>query len=645
MSKTRIESWVPAIRRAKAKLSQKDPDVNKISDSLICAFLEHESKGAVNVYVPSESQIAGDSYKKRGKRISTRWLKNNNPKEGGVRLIMGGFQGSANWWNYQPRAFYGAKKITALNYIRRVRDNKQVQVEDFIASIMYSKKSHKFRPDLIAINHSRDSTGGASNGLIQTLSYEQQAQVATGQKVTGDVTAALNYAQEWIQKSRPKEQGLLFVYARGIMKSHIKWAGYLGEPDPTDQYILAWTTAKYKKSSSRTIFPKEKDTISQYPESVNRTGGASMPFHSGNFILPEELRKGIIPQFMSINEWYLAQLSESETKKVGNAKDEGRGPIEDFNNIKLDIGGDRNYQKIKSVRADEDISERRRYIQSIVEAEYYRRRFAPRSTPPISGPFNPYPVAGMPGLILSPDRPILGLVTSVTHVINVAGGSGTTTASFSAPRYWDEGEVWYFLGGEPNSGTLSRQFPQWHNSLVVPSNNESKPSSLDNFYEFMVGVTSIPYRSNHTGKAVTDEIVTSLFKDRNTQGFEISAETLEIKEYNVKIAQTDDDGYFAEDTLARRFYGKVRPDPNNIPKATVDEQTEFVERYGIRERELFEDFLGNRITQVEGGYTVVYGPTFNNVTLDDGKRHLNQIQKGIIEYMKELESRSLEGGA
>ncbi len=647
MSRTRIEGWIPAINAAKSKLAAIDSDVNKISNSLICAFLEHESGGNTNAYIPSESQLAGGgsftvSVGDRKKTFSKRWLQNENPKTGGVRLIMGGFQGSANWWNFRPRAFYKAKKLSGLEYVRRVRDNKQVQVEDFIASLMYRKDSHKFRPDLMAINHSRDSSGKASRDLVATLTLEQQQQVASGQKVTGDIANAVVFAQNWVQKSRANESGLLFRYARAIMKNHIKWAEYLGEEDPTDQYILQWITAEFQRDGSRSIYAKLLGQIQQRPESLSRSGPENMPFHSGNFITPEELRKGIIPQFMSINEWYLTQISESETKRVGNAKDEDRVSLEDLLNFQVNED-EKSYQTIKSVRADEDITERRRYIQSIVEAEFYRRRFASRSTTPVSGPFNPYPVSGMPGLILAPDRPILGMVASVNHTISVQSGSGTTTVAMSSPRYWDEGEVFYYLGGQ-NNGTLSRQFPQWHNSLVVPTNNIDQPSSLDVFYDFMVGTTSIPYESNHSNKTVNDQIVTSLFKDRNTQGFDISAETLEVKEYNVKIAETDSEGFFAVDTLARRFYGKVKPNSNNRPKASVQEQLEFTERYGVRERELLENFLGNRITQIEGGYTVVYGPTFNNVETADGNRHLNQIQQGVIEYMKELEGRMLDGG-
>lgn len=645
-----IKTWIDDINRAKANLASIDSDVNKISTSFICAILQHEG-GDVNAYIPSESQIVGGqritvgfAFGSNTKSFNPEWLKNTNTENGGVRLIMGGFQGSANWWNDKPRRFYKEPKLSGLEYIRRIRGNRQVQVEDFIASFL-KNKGHYFRPDLMAINHSRDSSGRAIKKLIRTsTTKEQQAQIKAGQPVQGDMTKAATFAQEWVQSSRPDEKGLMYQYASAIMKNHIFWAGYLGEPDPTDLYILQWTNAEYKRSSSNTIFPKESSNLTQRPVSQARSGPQEMPFHSGNFITPEELRKGIIAQFMNIDDWYISLIAESETKKISTMK-EGGGANGDFNQRKLNFEqNEKNYQNQTGVRADIDITERRRYVQSIVEAEFYRRRFRSRSTPPAAGPFNPYPVAGLPGLILAPDRPILGKVESVTHVINVEGATGSTTSSMSAPRYWDEGEVWYYLGGKRTDNNLARQFPQWHNSLVVPTNNIEERSELDNFYEFMIGTTSIDYLSNHNSQPIDDNTLTTLLKNRDPQGFEVSTETLEVKEYNIKIADTDDEGYFAEGTLARKFYGKVRPSKTNRPKASVEEQIIFNERYGVRERELFENFLGNKITQIKGGYTVVYGPTFNNVKQDSGKRHLNQIQQGVVNYIRELESRSLDGG-
>jgi len=249
---------------------------------------------------------------------------------------------------------------------------------------------------------------------------------------------------------------------------------------------------------------------------------------------------------------------------------------------------------------------------------------------------------------MAPDRPILGYVESVTHSVDVAGGSGTTAVAMSQPRYWDEGEVWYYLGGD-ETNEISRQFPQWHNRLVVPSNNEEVDSELDRYYEFMIGTKSIPYRSNHADVVVNDSLVTQIIKDRNPgEEIEISPETLEVREYNSLIAGTDEQGFFRPGTLAYRAYGREMPDANNHPKISTREQTLFNERYGITERELIEGFLGNKITVVKSergfAHTVCFGPTFNNVILDDGKRHANQVQQGIIDYIDELRERQLDGG-
>ena len=663
MSEALIRSWIPDIEKARATLKLTAPSVDKISTGLVCAFLEVESGGRVSLNVPDEGVLT---------KTVTR-IRKGKPKKIQVKYsytrIMGAFQGSAYWWGGTPtaigysRQFLGEAPLDFAGYARRIRGNKFNQVLDFFASMLNPRlsKQHHFRPDLMAIIHSRCGGGGcvrrSNGGLLSKLSDEQYQQVIESPTtpVTGDTFGAALYAAKWIQKSRPDEQKLMYSYGLKMQRAYTRWAKLLGEPDPSSQFVLDWEAQK-ARAYSATIFGIEKKSYSGLPG--NGFGPDSyMPFISGNFITPEELRKGIIGQVYYINEWHLGQLADGEQQQENKEKDNnGDSFNEDLIGNIVEIGltlenaeEQKAKQLLPEVRADFEIDQRRRYLQSLVEAEFYRRRYANRSTPPTIGPFNPYPVSGFPGLIMAPDRPILGYVESVTHSIDVAGGSGTTSISMSTPRYWDEGEVWYYLGGD-ETNPLGRQFPQWHNRLVVPSNNEGDAfSELDTYYKFMIDTPSIPYRSNHKGIDVTESLIAEIIKDRNVpRGIEISPETLEVREYNYLIAGTDDQGYFAPGTLAYKAYGRVKPDANNHPKASLDEAAEFNERYGITERQLLEGFLGNKITVVKSkrgfSHVVCFGPTFNNVTLEDDKRHANQIQQGIMDYIDELSTRALEGG-
>ena len=110
---------------------------------------------------------------------------------------------------------------------------------------------------------------------------------------------------------------------------------------------------------------------------------------------------------------------------------------------------------------------------------------------------------------MSKNRPVIGFITNVTHNINVAGAQGSTSVSMSHPRYWDEGEVWYYLGGEPrDNDTIYRRFPIWHNRNVVAENNYSiesgqrtRKTRLDRYYNFMLGCDAIEYKSNHQARS------------------------------------------------------------------------------------------------------------------------------------------------
>lgn len=185
-------------------------------------------------------------------------------------------------------------------------------------------------------------------------------------------------------------------------------------------------------------------------------------FLSSN-VTPEEMRRGIIAEYYHMNEWYLNMLPSGLTEGSDDT------PI---------------YQSGRSM------SPRRRYVNTLVEAEFYRRRFMSRQVDAVVGGFNPYPVTGFPGLIMSPSRPVLGQVTHISHSIDVAGAQGSTSIQMQSPRYWDEGEVWHWVGGwdemdlrsmnlwNDENPTLYQKFPFWHNRNVVPQNSIQIPVNM-----------------------------------------------------------------------------------------------------------------------------------------------------------------------
>lgn len=380
----------------------------------------------------------------------------------------------------------------------------------------------------------------------------------------------------------------------------------------------------------------DNDTVYGKETSVRRM----TPFESSSYVTPEELRKGIIAQIYYINEWHIVQLAQPEKEQTREEKDSGGQsttigdqPAPSFNS-----------EKKGTVKKANLVSERKRYVHSLVEAEFYRRRFAARSVPAATGPFNPYPVSGFPGLIMNPGRPIIGQITNITHQINIESGSGTTAVTFSSPRYWDEGEVWYWFGGERSGDWLMRNFPQWHNKLCVATNNATPTtfsrthrSDLDKYYEFMVGCDGIEYVSNHHDRASPEKMKNAV-KNRDPGDLDVNPETLALKEYNLAIADTDDQGRFAPGTLAHKFFGPVKPYEVNEASATVESQIDYVERYGVRERELLVDFLGNRYAKSSSnGRIVLIGPTF-------GGNEVSAMQNEILDYVDDLSKRRLHGG-
>jgi hypothetical protein len=251
-------------------------------------------------------------------------------------------------------------------------------------------------------------------------------------------------------------------------------------------------------------------------------------------------------------------------------------------------------------------------------------------------------------------RPILGYITSVNHSISVESGSASTSVSMTHPRYWDEGDPYYWLGGDDVTGKVGaeenagmwRRFPQWHNRNAVATNNydmskRTEKSHLDKMYNFLLGCDSIEYCSTNKGKATNAEKVANTITNKDPQDFAVNPETLDLIDYNDAIGLLDDGGKYAAGTLANRFFGHISP--NDIGDATVDveSQMEYTKRYGVRERELFVDFLKNApILDTQTGVTIMVGPTFGN----PDNETLNYLQIQVLDYIKDLRTRDLDGG-
>ena len=386
--------------------------------------------------------------------------------------------------------------------------------------------------------------------------------------------------------------------------------------------------------------PNDQNVIFRNDEPINGT-----PFTLQEYLTPEELRRGIVAQVFQSNDWHLHQSVDEEKPE------DSQGNTDTTESS----GG--------TVESSRNLNKRQRYVAALVQAEFYRRRFKSRSVPAITGPFNPYPVPGFPGLIMDPARPILGHIDSVTHTIRVEGGQASTTVSISSPRYWDEGEVWYHLGGwsrddlrnirgidmdDGDYAILYRRYPQWHNRRTVATNHFTSKSGyqnrenrritdLDRYYLFTLGSEAVDYMSNHWSRVDNPQKIEDSIKERNPADLDVSPSTLDIREYNRMIAETKENGEYAPWTLANRFWGDNEPNSDVEAKYPIGKALEYAERYGVRERELMVEFLENTPKRTEDGYMLYTGPTF-------GGEEVNPLQKLVIAYMRDLEKRDVGGG-
>src|SRR5690625_4730762 len=113
----------------------------------------------------------------------------------------------------------------------------------------------------------------------------------------------------------------------------------------------------------------------------------------GRFLTPEEYRKGIVAQIYYVSDWHLSAASNSEnlSNKDMQASGESDQSLMSVDDAIRDINstpdsppaGEVNYDRD---RGDLSLDPRKRYIMSLVDAEFYRRRLGSRQVPAATGP-------------------------------------------------------------------------------------------------------------------------------------------------------------------------------------------------------------------------------------------------------------------
>jgi murein DD-endopeptidase MepM/ murein hydrolase activator NlpD len=240
---------------------------------------------------------------------------------------------------------------------------------------------------------------------------------------------------------------------------------------------------------------------------------------------------------------------------------------------------------------------RERYLKQVSHTRFLDMKYAKRRFFDVPMPFSPFPVAGFPGLVIDKARSVIGKIQTVTHDIRVGGGSGnaSTNVSMDKPRFWNEGDPYYWNDGEgddfvpsqigdsprpvklPNAAKAS--FPSYYNANFVDTNtNVDDPAkepfggrrwgnrSVDELYRALLGVKAIPYRH-------ASDVSPTIGVERH---------------YNSLIDDPDTAGNRPSHTLVGRYY-KLLDSNEELAQNFV---RNFNQRHGVSEQELFITFLG-----------------------------------------------------
>ena len=325
---------------------------------------------------------------------------------------------------------------------------------------------------------------------------------------------------------------------------------------------------------------------------------------------PEERRRGINAAFLDINDIGLVNALHTKIRDNLDTEDE--------------------------TTQQSSIDERDTFMLGFTEHLFLLSKYATRQIPTLVSPFNPFVVAGFPALIIDPIRSILGQVEMVSHNIDNRGNA-TTSIQLSSPRFWDEGDIWYWLGGWRGTDDFIR-FPPWYNRKFIATNNiildsERRLTSrfdslLDITYQGLLGCKGIRYRSINA-----DRIDSPL----------LDPATGAVIDYNAaidgrKINEKGEKGEREAFTLVSQQYGQS--EIQHLEDA--DQTSDRTQRFGAREKELMVEFLGAEKT-IEKGVEVYRGDAFTNTFESDEKRR-GFYQNHILDYVVDLIGKTARRG-
>lgn len=266
----------------------------------------------------------------------------------------------------------------------------------------------------------------------------------------------------------------------------------------------------------------------------------------------------------------------------------------------------------------------RRHYLNMLNSEFLWRRYETRNMPALNLPFNPYPVAGFPALIIDRVRSIIGLISNITHTISVGGGQGVaaSTVQVEAPRFWDEGDPYYWVNGKRDMETVSdgsefdgRELPspinanfpsyyldklvpvnsstdgdRWWNTdePIVPPTSKQKTRPVDQLYSALLGsnVRGIPYQYSRRKSVARGTNVV----------FNKAIDGTDADNLNVDYRETGGKNY--RNTIVGYYYHLVNTN-SELAEAYVRTITR---RYGATERVIMTTVLGTQATKANTFY-------------------------------------------
>ena len=359
-----------------------------------------------------------------------------------------------------------------------------------------------------------------------------------------------------------------------------------------------------QESDDQKTTQEESDKTAVSAQSANAVALGEPDY---KYLTPEERRKGMI---VGVLEFYNTALTiNSMTSNDGNI---GGLSAEDMADLKKRMPNVTSPDM--SAKTSDKVGPNSGYMSKMLHGWWLKSRYEKRSISTSPGVFNPWIVAGLPGLILDPIRSIIAQVETVNHSIDMRG-SASTAISMSSPRYWDEGDPLHWIGGEKNDST--RNFHSWMNQNFIAANDNA---ALDNVYLYFVGGKAIEYSSVNKGKK------SSLTRNPFTSA---------IIDYNNKI-----DGRTGSrrtsGTIASNYFNESTPDKKETHARS------YVERDIVTEKELMVNFMKCKSKRTEHDGPNYVGGCFTNYERYTGSSKIsnsgeyNDVQKHVIDYINDI---------